>query len=213
MCVLPGKGALSKRTTGFVGRMTSIQTIHKSKRHKYSMKMYMLAEPKEIIFLCLGLHKITGQSKWQCICCKCNNEVKGWKDKHGCSLYTDNFYSSQDLVLWLLPTALEHFILIVKVIPHYRLNHNSQRVNICVNKPMMWLWQCGKTKQMFCSSWQNLKLSWVTHLTWEDKDWRSQEYNSKTNVSHADWQDQIPAYYPCHGKTIWWCKKTGTHIF
>jgi hypothetical protein len=32
-------------------------------------------------------------------------------------------------------------------------------------------------------------------------------------VSHVDWQDQIPAYYPCHRKAIWWYKKTGTRIF
>lgn len=213
----PGKQlSLDESMVLWRGRLVFRQYI-KNKRHKFGIKLYVLAEPEGIV------HKFhiysgagdetSGVGHTQKIVLKLMEE----RLDSGHSLYMDNYYNSFELATKLL----ERKTYCTGTLSKNRRG-NPEELN-AVNLRQ------GENKSLFLNGvhigkWKDKRT--VLYISTEHDSEMLEVTNKRDQVivkpsaivhynnfmSGVDLQDQMLAYYPCERKTIRWYKKMFIHI-
>ncbi|CAK1582148.1 unnamed protein product [Parnassius mnemosyne] len=213
----PGKQlSLDESMVLWRGRLIFRQYI-KNKRHKYGIKLYVLAEPDGTVLnfqVYSGANDTTsGKGHTEKIVLKLLEE----RLDYGHSIYMDNYYNSYNLAVKLL----ERKTYCTGTLGKNRKNNPVDLGSVTLRK--------GENKSSFLNGvhigkWRDKRN--VLYISTEHDDEMVEVASKRGQVllkpsaivhynsfmSGVDLQDQMLAYYPCQRKTLRWYKKLFVHI-
>ncbi|KAL0829832.1 hypothetical protein ABMA28_003315 [Loxostege sticticalis] len=204
----------------YFNKKIGIRQYLKGKRHKYGIKLYILATPGG---LTLQLHMYKGKRDNEVGGQGHTNKVVAKLLKHylntGRHVYMDNFYNSVDLADFLLRNKTH-------VTGTLRVKRKRNPSIVCTSKLRRGgsIFRFNRAGSCVCK-WKDQRdvLMISTKHSPELKVFinkRGQqilkpdmviEYNKFMNA--VDRHDQMMSYYTCEHKTMRWYKKVGIHIF
>lgn len=198
------------------GRLVFRQYI-KGKKHKYGMKLYILAEPNGLV-LRVRLYTgaggdLGGKNHAENVVLSLVRGLEG----NGHALYMDNFYNSYALC----QTLLEKKIYVTGTLRKDRKSNPKDVVNAKLKKGEVTTKYCNgvavskwhdKRDVLFLSTEFQQEMVEVTTRRGDvmEKPLAIVKYNE--NMSGIDKQDQMLAYYPSERKTLRWYKKLAIHF-
>lgn len=212
----PGKQlSLDESMVLWRGRLVFRQYV-KNKRHKYGIKMYMLAEPNGVVLNSIVYTGALGGASGRGHTQKVVLALLEGRFGLGHSIYMDSYYNSFELTneLGTRNTYCTGTLNVKrKTIPRSVLTHKLKRQETIAryaNNILVGKWKDKRDVLYISNEHQNDMIGYVDNLQRHREKPAPIFYYNKY-MGGIDRQDQMLAYYPCDRKTLRWYKKLGIH--